>query len=198
MKAMYLFIALILHPAAQACRNKLPMSEVVRAISFEPGAGSVSCEQKPEEECLCYEGVPWEAAEIVDEYINGKEIWSAKENIAHCESESNCEALRLTICSELKDYHFFYSSLFPLPGFEAYCTKLLGHEQVKTGRKILVSNPDKLAAYKALMASKRNEELQGADKKRLLREKLKDFDKTKLTTVAALRDFVAELVELLK
>jgi hypothetical protein len=66
------------------------------------------------------------------------------------------------------------------------------------GKKSLVENADKKAAHLAKLKQIEDAQKIEADKKALAKEKLKTFDKSKITTVAAARDWIAEIVEILK
>jgi hypothetical protein len=66
------------------------------------------------------------------------------------------------------------------------------------GKKSLVENADKKAAHLAKLKAIEDTEKLEADKKSQAKEKLKTFDKSKITTVTAARDWIAELVEILK
>ncbi len=48
-------------------QNSIPESEVIKAINLEPNAGSVTCEQLPNEKCYDYTGIDWTFAELVTE-----------------------------------------------------------------------------------------------------------------------------------
>jgi hypothetical protein len=178
-----------------ACLNKLPLSEVQKAINLEAGAGAKSCADLPEEDCLCYDGIDWHTAEIKDEIINGKPIYSAKFNVTTCETEEDCETLRATLCT---DAEFFYAENIILPGFEAYCTKITGYEQIFTGKKVLKVNTQKQAAHLAKLEAEQSALKLEADKKATVRAKLKNFDKSKITSIADAREWLGDIVELLK
>lgn len=64
--------------------------------------------------------------------------------------------------------------------------------------KKLVRDNDKEVAIKAIEDSKKSEENESKNRKRAAKEKMKNFNKNDLTTVAKLRDFVSDLVDLLK
>lgn len=57
-------LSLLISSQALACLNTLPISEARKAIALEPGAGAKSCKDLPEEQCLCFDGVDWEQAEL--------------------------------------------------------------------------------------------------------------------------------------
>jgi hypothetical protein len=85
---------------------------------------------------------------------------------------------------------------FELPK-DSYCQSL---ELItdEDGKKSLVENADKKAAHLAKLKQIEDAQKIEADKKALAKEKLKTFDKSKITTVAAARDWIAEIVEILK
>lgn len=126
------------------CLNKLPQSEVTKALNLEPNAGSISCAQRPNEECICYDGIDWTTANLQDEYVNGTPNYSDKINETECASIESCELLRPTLCEA--PYEFFYAENLIFSGYEAYCSRIVSYEQVATGRKILVEDPVKKAA----------------------------------------------------
>lgn len=71
---------LILATPAFACNNQIPLSEAIKAVNLEPGAGGKSCADLPQEECLCFDGIDWHAAEIVTVQIadESKPIYSGE------------------------------------------------------------------------------------------------------------------------
>jgi len=50
-----------------ACNNTLPLSEVEKALALEPNAGAKSCADLPDEQCLCYDGIDFEASILITE-----------------------------------------------------------------------------------------------------------------------------------
>jgi hypothetical protein len=49
-----------------ACRNFIPESEARKAVALEPDAGSKTCQDLPQEKCLCFDGVDWRDTDLVD------------------------------------------------------------------------------------------------------------------------------------
>ena len=66
------------------------------------------------------------------------------------------------------------------------------------GKKVLKTNEAKLAAHLAKLKAEEDAKKLEEDKKQAAKEKLKTFDKSKITTVKAAAEMIAELVEILK
>lgn len=75
----YLLLLLI---SVNVHANSLPLSEILKAINLEPNAGSISCAQLPEEQCISYEGIEWEAAILIDE-VDDIGIYTGKKLLRH-------------------------------------------------------------------------------------------------------------------
>lgn len=70
---------LFLSTPAFACRNQVPESEADRYMAAAPNGvpGLYSCEEKPLEECICFDGlISWEVAEKQDVFVDGSPIYS--------------------------------------------------------------------------------------------------------------------------
>lgn len=104
------------------------------------------CEGDTGSECVPFSGGYCESKEVIDEEVNDKPIYGERENILACATEQDCELLRPTHCAEIPESFFFYA-MKANDGYEAYCTKIVGWTKVKTGKKLLVENPQKLAAH---------------------------------------------------
>ncbi len=149
----YLSLILLLFSSSSwACINQLPESEIIKAVALTPGAGTVSCAQKPDEACVCFDGIPgWEvmAYGLVTEDDPSRPIFEAASNVQACGSAEACAALIATqgFCPET--HTPFYREL--PPAFEAYCTRLLGYEQIQVTK--LHVDPVKLATKQAADAS---------------------------------------------
>jgi hypothetical protein len=59
--------AAVLDPNGQlvGCKNPITLSEAQNAIALEPNAGTTACSEL--EQCLCYDGIDWRAAVLVDD-----------------------------------------------------------------------------------------------------------------------------------
>lgn len=148
-----LFFLLLIPSISFACLTRIPES-IVLAMTMGQSVVGKDCSELPGEDCLCADGFDLAGSDLVDEYVNGDAIWSAKEKVIDCESSESCELLRDTHCSDLETgYQFFYAENLILPGYEAYCTKITGYEQVATGKKIIRNNPTKLAQIQAAKAA---------------------------------------------
>lgn len=193
----YLIIFILSIQSVMACQLSIPESYVPTFLNPPVQGHYQKCEDKPEDKCICVEKAdPW-TSELQDELTNGEPIYSDKANILACESEEACELLRMGHCKELPDYSFFYS-FTTNDGFEAYCTKLLGYEQVKTGNKILVENAQKKAAYLANIEAKKQAEEDKKLQKTELMGKLKAVKKSDLTSNAKTVEVLMGVLELLK
>lgn len=187
-----------------ACLSKAPKSIVEKMIAGETVAGK-DCKEAPEEECVCFDGVDVSASKFTDEFMNGNPIYSAKQNVTACvmelkeveegqESEEVlCEDLRASLCEA--PYEFYYAENLILSGYEAYCTKLLGFEQVKTGKKILVVDGAKKAAHEKKKQDDKLKREEAKAKKQTAKGEIKKVDFEKINTVKALKDVVQQLIE---
>lgn len=151
------------------------------------------CEEAENHPCYDIDKCNPNECELKDEYRNGTPIYSAKENITFCETEETCKELESSLC--LEPYKFYYAEKIDVNAFEAYCTKIVGYEQVKTGKKILVESPVKKAAYLAKQeAKKQAEENKKLDKlSKITQLKTTDFSKI---TQKQLEEAVKKLIEL--
>lgn len=159
---------------SESCLNKLPESEIIQFINEVPGSGpgNVSCDDKPNEECICFDGhnLKITKMESVSGYDAGPPIYSKKENEKDCEDRQACELLRDSLCVGLDGYEFFYAENTSSPGFNAYCAKVTGYETIPVVRKVLSVDDEKLAIqndkdsekesiYSALLDSKKGERI---------------------------------------
>jgi hypothetical protein len=159
MKNLFLFLILsfFLADAAFACRNMVPLSAAELYITT-PGTPGVTCEERPGDECLCFDHIEgWDIAEIQNETFD-KPIYSSKVKQTSCETAMLCEAFRSSLCDKDQGELFFYAENMILSGYEAYCVTITGYEKIPTGKKILVNNPQKLQAKKTLENSKNQTE----------------------------------------
>lgn len=147
------------------------------------------CEYKQGDCAEMKDGASCSAAKIEDEIVDGPAIYSAKKLQVPCESKESCEKLRFSHCSSLDRYEFFYSE--KMSGFEAYCSQLLGHEQVKSGNKFIVSDEAKVQEQDLEIKAKR-------DRKREVKEKLKTLDVSSAKTIADLKIIIKDILEVIK
>lgn len=94
----YLILLLISFPVF-ACQNSLPESEARKAIALEPNAGSKSCKDLPEEKCVCYDGIDFRDADLIDgELVHNsdkkfaRELKEKNEKDAEKAKEEKCKA----------------------------------------------------------------------------------------------------------
>lgn len=196
----FIILLLITFPVF-ACQISIPISEAQRYIDAMPNgvAPLYSCKDKPEEDCMCADLIEWEAAEIVNEIIDGDPIWSEKKKIQECSSVEACEDLRFDHCESLKDgYQFFYSENIIIPGFDAYCSKITGYKKVENGKKTLANSKSKKLQREAIALTERVAREQKIEKKKQARDTLKNYDGSKVKTIAELRSVVEQLIEVLK
>lgn len=128
------------------CKNKLPLSEAQKAINLEAGAGKFKCKDKPDEQCICYDGINWHGAELVDRYVDDYDNpIKEKQEIEECDGEADCqEKLALKTCEEA-----YYNKEFT----EVWCSVITGYEQKIEGKN-LVNNQTKIDAYELAQAQK--------------------------------------------
>jgi hypothetical protein len=160
MKNIFILLFLFLTAKSFACSNYLPISEAAKAVALEGGAGSKTCKELPEEECLCFDSIIWESAEIVDEVGNGAPIYTVNnqqsctleipviEDQEPANTKTDCQLkLEALSCGEN------FEAILREDLLEVRCTRLDGYEQVLTGRKVLQNNPTKFATYQAQQAA---------------------------------------------
>lgn len=155
MKFIILIILFFSFQNVFSCQNFLPLSEVVKAVNLDAGAGSVTCEQLPQEQCLCYEGINWHTAEIVDNQVDDltKPLYS-KNEVEECSGEADCQAkLSAKECAH-QDETAFTDAEFT----EVWCSRLTGYEQKIEGKKLQTSS-SKLATYTATQEAAKQKEL---------------------------------------
>jgi hypothetical protein len=138
----FILVFLLSITSVLACVNKLPLSEAVKAVALESGAGAVSCEASPSEQCLCYEGINFQYADLVDNEVLD---YIAKENTEACSSMEDCDAKFILLsCGQgfeaIKNYELL----------EVYCIKPI----MKVEGKKLVNNPTKQLAYEQAQLAK--------------------------------------------
>jgi hypothetical protein len=191
----YLVLLLLSLIPLNSFANRVPLSEAQRYIDAAPNgvAGLYTCEDKKDEQCLEFSHIEkWEYAEFIDNYENGKPIYSPRKNETACEAKESCELLRTNLCKE--DELFFYAENLILSGYEAYCAKLEGYEQVLNGKK-LVNSPTKKAAYEAAIKAKEDVEKVKVLEKETKKNELKETDFSKVSTIAQLKALVQKLIE---
>jgi len=157
----FLFLFLFLSTLGQAEEQQicLPESEIDKAIALTSGAGSVSCSEKPGEQCICRpKGVDWHEVEKVDGEAPDfdQPIFAAKEDVESCDDEADCQAkLAAKVCT---NHATGFSSFFTLSPNEVYCTKQLGYVMVPTGLKALRFSQSKRDAWESSRAAKAADE----------------------------------------
>ena len=158
------------------CKNKLPMSEVVKAMNLEAGAGKVKCKEKPKEQCICFDGIKWETAKVVDRYIENKEKpIREKSETEPCEGEKDCQAiLKGKQCENFKSEKF-YNAEFT----EVWCSEITGYEQKIEGKKLIESDTKRLAYEQELDSKEATKLAKEQRKEELKAEAKKEKDLTK-------------------
>lgn len=97
-----LCLGIIFSTSSFACRNQLPESEVIKALNLEPNAGSKSCADLPEEKCVCYDGIDWRDAELID----GELVHNSDKAFARELAEENAEKARKEKEEKCKNFSF--------------------------------------------------------------------------------------------
>jgi hypothetical protein len=144
MKTLFIFLTL-LSLNSFACNNPIKVSEAEKAILGQPSKAH-DCNIS-EQDCICYDNAEWEAAEIVDEFVNGAAIYTVNSQAA-CTDEADCVTkMQALVCDE------GFTAAYRLDTLQAYCYRLDGYEQVNTGKKKLQNNPTKLSALQAKRAA---------------------------------------------
>lgn len=172
MKYLILILLLVISNTALPCNNWISASELEKALNLTPNAKAGCLEG---EECYCYDTADFRFSDLQDEIVNGDPIYSSKERELDCADKEVCESLRPHLCADLQGYEFFYAENLILPGYEAYCTKLLGYEQVKTGKKVLKDNPEKKALYMAQLEAEKIKEQEEKLREEKIQKKLRDM-----------------------
>ncbi|MDQ3159096.1 MAG: hypothetical protein M3P98_03125 [bacterium] len=145
------------------------------------------CEGDKQSTCVPFLGGFCQQYDAIDEIVNGNPIYGIKENATLCTDEVACEELRSSLCREIPESFFFYA-MNANNGFEAYCTKITGYEQVNTGKKVLKNNPVKLAAHLAAIEAKKSADAQVKSKRDKADDDFKALDISKITTIKDLKD----------
>lgn len=192
MKSIFLFLSLGFCAEAISCVNTIPMSEAQKAIAQAPGAGKITCKDLPEEDCLCFDGVEWEAAIIVDEIVDGDPIYTINSQTI-CESEEDCIAkMQSLVCDD------GFNAKYRMDSPQAFCERLDGYEQVQTGRKKLASNAAKLAAKAQREALKEQKHQERKSRKEAAKQELSSVDWSQITTIAKVRQVIRAVVDKLE
>ncbi len=90
----FLFLILLLSFDSMACQNLIPISEARKAIALEPHAGSKTCKDLPDEDCLCFDGIDWETAKISFKDGTSHKIFTVDhEKVAAKESRESLEEI---------------------------------------------------------------------------------------------------------
>lgn len=67
---------------ALACKDMAPISEVNKYLSNPNASHEFACEQKPQEECLCFDGLKsWETAEVQFDLDGNKVVGNNQEKL---------------------------------------------------------------------------------------------------------------------
>ena len=158
----------------------IPISEVVKAINLEPNAGSITCEQLPQEQCFDYSGVNWHYAELIDNKVID---YISKVDEVACESELDCDDkfAALTCAEKIKNYE----------SLSVYCAVPV----MKIDGKKLVENKAKKKAYESAQEALMQAEKLKADKRQAAKAALKSIDIDGATTIAKLKAIVKTLIE---
>lgn len=154
MKKTILIILSLLSFNVFACKNKIPLSDAIKAIAMDGSATGVSCKDRPEEQCLCFEGVAWEYYDLVDNMVADKEnpIYSKSETES-CVNIADCDAKHAAkVCSDSEE-----TPIKNYDQLEVYCSKLTGYPQIAQGKKFQL-NQAKKDAYEANKAAKQAQE----------------------------------------
>lgn len=188
---MKLFIiALLISFQSLACGNLINKENADKAIAGDPSA-KAGCDSSVED-CLCYDTVDWETAEIVDEIVNGDPIYTVNSQSV-CEGEEDCQAkMALLVCAA------GFTAKYRLDNPQVFCERLDGYEQVQTGRKKLVNNATKAAAKVQRESLKEQKRQQRKARKDAAKQELSEIDWSQITTVAKVRQVLKAVVDKLE
>jgi hypothetical protein len=135
---LILAILIIAFNHAQACKNSAPES-VVRAMTKEQEIEGKECKDLPDEQCICFDGIDVNSAELVDNMVLD---FIRKENAVSCTDEADCLAKEAEqVCTLGKVIR---------TESEVYCAV----EVMKADGKKLVESESKKAAREAAAAIK--------------------------------------------
>jgi hypothetical protein len=64
MKALILIAFLFSFHSFADCMNHIPESRAAELIAGDPGIVPVTCDMRPADACLCFDGIEWDSAKI--------------------------------------------------------------------------------------------------------------------------------------
>ncbi len=68
----YLIILLFSVSTALACKQSIPLNDISRALNPPVSGHYLKCEDFPQQECVCWDGIDFWTAELV--YVSGKPV----------------------------------------------------------------------------------------------------------------------------
>lgn len=182
---MKILIALLISFPAMAFQNPVRVSEAEKLIRGEPGK-THDCNET-EIDCMDYSKVNWNEAKIIDEVVNGDPMYEVNSQ-SSCETEEECQSKM----SELQCDDGFVAK-YRMDRPQVFCEKFLGYEQVKTGRKLLVTDPERAEAVRLERETKKAAAQAKADKARAAKEALKNTDLSKIKTIDEIKEVLQKM-----
>jgi hypothetical protein len=177
---------LLLSTPVFSCMNKMPASEVEKAMKLEPNAGAKTCAELSVEQCFCFDGITWEIAELADNLVVD---YITKSNDTACISFDDCDIK----FSELTCGNGFT----PIKNYDllqVYCTKPV----MKIDGKKLVNSPAKKTAHEAKKEDDRLKEKEKKDKEVVDLLTILTTDMSKTMSTKEITEYLKKLQDVLK
>lgn len=142
---------------ALACMNYIPASSAIHYMN-NPGAPGIAktCQDLPNEECLCFDNISWETAELIDNMVDDtSNPIRNKTDVQACVKENPEPDTQDLLCDELIknkvcDGDAFINATYT----EVYCSKITGYPQINQGKKLVESQVKKDAKIAKDLAEK--------------------------------------------
>jgi hypothetical protein len=211
MNMKYLILILLLFTGrdllAASCINQIAQSEALDAIAMKPGVGAKKCGDL--DPCLCYDGIHWEYAVLVDTQMDdiSKPIFSTPVNVQSCASDSACKTLiqdhcpnNASSCAADQMIRYctapdkaLYREASDGSGLQAYCTHVTGYQ--KKTVKQLQNDAAKKAAWDAQKQASADAAATKAAQVAALKARLKALAAQPDMTAADLKEAIMKLLK---
>lgn len=169
------------------------------------------CEKTENHECLNMALCFLDECSPQDEFVNGKPIISVTQK-TEClgvvpepvevvagdlpetertiETRTDCEiAMAELVCDDGYEAHYRLDK--PM----AFCEKLLGYEQIKTGKRVLKPDPEKIAAKQARKLEEKTKKEEKEQRKRQAKQDIAVEKIREAKTIADLKKILEKLIE---
>jgi len=152
--------------------NYIPVEDIGVGNSKRVFMKKKKCKKHYDKKCVKVPvGYNHEYHIAIDEMVNDfeKPAYEAKSEVELCIDQESCELLLSEkTCPNL---------IFINAGFtEVYCTKLLGYAQKKSGKKLVVEDKTKKAAWDLLKEAKKDQEKADKKARKKAKKYFKDID----------------------